>query len=246
MFTSLIRVTRLGLFGWWVVVATAAAGASTNTAWFSRAWQTDEGLPDNAVVGVAQTPDGFLWVATQGGLARFDGNQFRDFAPVTEIGVPSGLLYSMCVDRRGRLWVAKEGGVVVCVDEGRTAAVTLEKGSANARAVTLVEDREGALWASYAAGGGRAVRIREGEVRYFSEADGVPPGRTLQFASDRDGQVWFAMGDKVGCVSRRKVPRPDDSAGCAVHRGGKGGWNLDLRRRQGDAVRRGQQRGGGR
>ncbi|HEY2081240.1 MAG TPA: two-component regulator propeller domain-containing protein, partial [Verrucomicrobiae bacterium] len=40
--------------------------------WLTRTWQTDEGLPDNDVTGVAQTADGHLWVATLGGLMRFD------------------------------------------------------------------------------------------------------------------------------------------------------------------------------
>ena len=53
---------------------------ATNAAWFSRAWQSEEGLPGNTVVGVAQTPDGFLWVATESGLARFDGVRFQETA----------------------------------------------------------------------------------------------------------------------------------------------------------------------
>ena len=54
---------------------------STNSAWCSRAWQSEDGLPGNTVVGVAQTPDGFLWVATESGLVRFDGVRFQETAP---------------------------------------------------------------------------------------------------------------------------------------------------------------------
>ena len=38
-----------------------------------RAWSTQAGLPQNSVNAMVQTPDGYLWLATQGGLARFDG-----------------------------------------------------------------------------------------------------------------------------------------------------------------------------
>lgn len=38
-----------------------------------RSWNGDEGLPQNSVFSVAQTPDGHLWVGTWEGLARFDG-----------------------------------------------------------------------------------------------------------------------------------------------------------------------------
>jgi hypothetical protein len=51
----------------------------------ARTWQSDVGLPDNSVVGIDQTPDGFLWVAAKTGLVRFDGVQFRQF-PLTVAG----------------------------------------------------------------------------------------------------------------------------------------------------------------
>jgi ligand-binding sensor domain-containing protein len=38
-----------------------------------KSWRTIDGLPQNSVTALAQTPDGYLWVGTQGGLARFDG-----------------------------------------------------------------------------------------------------------------------------------------------------------------------------
>ncbi len=172
--------------------------SATNSPWFARAWQTDEGLPDNAVVGIAQTKDGFLWVATQGGLARFDGNQFRDFAPITEVGVPSGLLHGLTVDRRDRLWVTKDGGVLAWVDQGRTTSLTLRGGSANARAVTPVEDGEGNMWAAYPAVSNRLVRVRDGQVSYFGSDQGLPVGSTLQLACDKAGQLWFATADVLG------------------------------------------------
>src|SRR5436190_1695672 len=41
--------------------------------WIVRTWDTSDGLPQNTVSALAQTSDGFLWVGTSGGLARFDG-----------------------------------------------------------------------------------------------------------------------------------------------------------------------------
>jgi len=42
-----------------------------------RIWQTDDGLPQNSVHAIAQTTDGYLWVGTHEGLARFDGIRFK-------------------------------------------------------------------------------------------------------------------------------------------------------------------------
>jgi sugar lactone lactonase YvrE len=42
-------------------------------------WQTEQGLPDNSINAIAQTPDGYLWIATFNGLARFNGGEFVVF-----------------------------------------------------------------------------------------------------------------------------------------------------------------------
>src|SRR5271168_3937613 len=58
----------------------SAPAVSTNAAWSVRVWQSDDGLPNNIITGLAQTGDGYLWVANPNRLARFDGVQFEDFA----------------------------------------------------------------------------------------------------------------------------------------------------------------------
>jgi hypothetical protein len=45
-------------------------------------WGIEEGLPNSSVSSVVQTPDGYLWVGTWNGLARFDGVRFTNFSPV--------------------------------------------------------------------------------------------------------------------------------------------------------------------
>ena len=52
-----------------------------------RVWQTDDGLPQNSVHAIAQSEDGYLWVGTHEGLARFDGVRFT---PVAEAGLQRG------------------------------------------------------------------------------------------------------------------------------------------------------------
>ncbi len=49
---------------------------------FARdAWTSDQGLPQNSVNAIVQSPDGYLWLATQEGVARFDGARFVVFDP---------------------------------------------------------------------------------------------------------------------------------------------------------------------
>ena len=179
-----------------VVMAVLAPLVSARASWFIRNWQSDEGLPDNSVIGISQSPDGFLWVATKKGLTRFDGVRFRPW-PVTADGFQAGGCKAVLADRRGRIWVAKDQGIVVCVDQGRTTTVVgTEHAAGDVGGRLMVEDAEGAVWVSYC--GGEVLRIEDGRVRSFAVADGLPAGDLCRLAVDGMGQLWFARGDRVG------------------------------------------------
>lgn len=173
------------------------ARVTADSAWNLRVWQTDEGLPDNSVVGIAQTEEGFLWVATQGGLVRFDGLEFRQCAPVTAAGLPSGLMRVLCVDRQDRLWTAKDRGVLICKDDERVTAFTTQDGMPLIRAKTLAVDGEDNVWVAY--DGRTVVRVQQGRLRSFTTSDGLPGSDACRLTGDRDGRLWYAGGDKVGC-----------------------------------------------
>src|SRR5688572_4919869 len=53
-----------------------------------KSWQTEQGLPQNAVYCIVQDHDGFLWLGTENGLVRFDGVRFEVFTEVSEPAVP--------------------------------------------------------------------------------------------------------------------------------------------------------------
>ena len=68
-------------------------------------WTTEQGLPQSSVVSVAQTPDGFIWATTLGGLVRFDGVRFRVYDTSTNPELTNSRLGSSFVDESGGLWV---------------------------------------------------------------------------------------------------------------------------------------------
>jgi ligand-binding sensor domain-containing protein len=83
------RIPVLWLAGMLALSAAGVSPAAAPPTWFTRTWQSDVGLPDNTVVGIGQTPDGFLWVATSTGLVRFDGVQFRPFPVTAKFLIPA-------------------------------------------------------------------------------------------------------------------------------------------------------------
>ncbi len=84
---------------------------------FFKKWTTEAGLPQNNVINIAQTPEGYLWVATVDGLARFDGAQFKVFNKSNTPEIPNNRIFSMFTDTLGRLWFTYPGDQKVVVYE---------------------------------------------------------------------------------------------------------------------------------
>ncbi len=68
-------------------------------------WDTENNLPGSTVTAIAQTPDGYLWVGTYNGLARFDGVRFVTFDPDTTPALSQSRVQGLFLDARGTLWI---------------------------------------------------------------------------------------------------------------------------------------------
>jgi signal transduction histidine kinase/ligand-binding sensor domain-containing protein len=82
-----------------------------------RTWNTENGLPQNSVQAIAQTPDGYLWLATRDGLARFDGLKFKIFQKSNTPELPTNRLAWLAADDLGRLWIFPEASPQLVVYE---------------------------------------------------------------------------------------------------------------------------------
>ncbi|WP_333607272.1 ligand-binding sensor domain-containing diguanylate cyclase [Arsukibacterium sp.] len=82
-----------------------------------RIWSVESGLPQISVTAIAEDAQGFIWLGTQNGLARFDGFQFTVFNSSNTDGLSSGLITALHVDRQQRLWVGTVNGVFVRENE---------------------------------------------------------------------------------------------------------------------------------
>ena len=107
------------LLGGLALGASTLVGASADaldpskpiTQYIHEVWQTKEGLPEVSVGALAFTNDGYLWVGTQGGLARFDGVRFTVFDRGNTPGLRSNLHQLPGSNPDGSLWVGTDGGL---------------------------------------------------------------------------------------------------------------------------------------
>src|SRR5438552_10338573 len=103
-----------------LLLAQADLAAPTNaiSSYSVRIWQTDDGLPQNSVYAIAQTSDGYLWVGTHEGLARFDGLRFTAVDEPAAPELKHGWITALCAGSDGSLWIACDGSGVTRLKDG--------------------------------------------------------------------------------------------------------------------------------
>ena len=154
-----------------------------------RNWQTGEGLPQNSVHDIAQTPDGYLWLGTEAGLARFDGFQFTVFEKTNTPLLVSSSINVLLVDRDRTLWIASPGGGLICYRDGRFQTSPWKSRLANETVLALHQDRLGALWIGTESGG--LYRSVGATLEHFGTPEGLPANSVFSIASDSQDQIWI-------------------------------------------------------
>src|SRR3954469_22304316 len=79
--------------------------SAATTDYVVEPWSTENNLPSSTVTSIAQTQDGYLWVGTYNGLARFDGTRFVTFDPVNEPALSQSRVQGLFLDANGTLWI---------------------------------------------------------------------------------------------------------------------------------------------
>ena len=177
-----------------------------------RVWTTEEGLPQGSVRAIAQTPDGYIWIATLDGLVRFDGVQMTVFTASDFPEMRSNRCVLLFVDRQGTLWVGTEDGGILRISGSRRRSFGRLDGLTSEGIDRIVQDAEGRIWTLT----GEGPMILEGDRWTIPDArlripdlprapdpwppPFVPPERRTKWAglwSGADGALWVLDGDRL-------------------------------------------------
>lgn len=160
----------------------------------------DDGLPSSRINALLTDRLGYLWIATDDGLARYDGVAFRvwQVEPGVEGALPGNSVQSLLVDSRDRVWVAPSEVPPVVLDEARRVFSPIAGWPAEVVDVmAFAETPDGAVWAATFASG--LLRVdAQGGLRWFragaADAPGLPADQVLDLRTDADGRLWVATG----------------------------------------------------
>ena len=169
--------------------------AKALTQYVHQSWHVADGLPQDNVVSIAQTPDGYLWLGTEEGLARFDGLRFTVFDKSNTPELKSNDIYALLVDRTGNLWIGTGGGGVLRMSQGKFVAFTTQSGLSNDSVLSLGEDRDHAIWIGTEGGG--VNRLKDGKFTVYNSKTGLVNDSVYCILAAKDGSVWFGTGGGI-------------------------------------------------
>ncbi|MCP5105140.1 MAG: response regulator [bacterium] len=161
-------------------------------------WGLDSGLPQNSIMAIQQTQDGYIWLGTQEGLARFNGKDFEVFNRDSHPAMPGNFIMDLIEDRDGALWIATIGGGVARFKDGEFTRFTTENGLAGNRVNTLCRHRDGSIWVG-TRGGGISI-INNGGVANIELPRNA--SNILNIYTDHQDNLW--IGTKGGGLLKIK------------------------------------------
>ncbi|MEL6870251.1 MAG: EAL domain-containing protein [Pseudomonadota bacterium] len=123
-----------------------------------RVYSVNEGLNQKTVLAVEQDQDGFLWIATFGGLNRFNGSTFESYT--TRDGLRQNLIQGLLVDSSNRVWAGDAAGGLTVLENGRVVRV-FEPDGEDRGVVRALEEVNGALYIALQPGGLRRLDLTE-------------------------------------------------------------------------------------
>jgi len=197
----LLRCAWVGAMLVWVGLPMLAAAQGVAETPRLRRLGVAEGLPSRMVLALAQDRRGYIWAATDDGLARYDGQQMRVWRqdPSRAEGLPGNALETLLVDSRDRVWIGINGAGLAMLDPGRkrfTRFAALEKQCAEQ--VWALAEHGGQMWVG-TSGSGICLLHQDGSVsRYSHQPDdprSLPNDTIYALLASADGSVWIGTAD---------------------------------------------------
>lgn len=184
-----------------VIVALSSAAAADSADLpprrMTRTWDTGAGLPDSKVCALARTRDGYLWLGTPAGLARFDGVRFKVFDHLNTPQLENSRILSLHEDATGALWIGTDGGGLYEYEHGEWKRVGAQGEFLNDHVRALAGDGRGALWVGTEYD---LHRLSGEEAHVFGLDEGLADNLITSLAADGSGRLW--IGTMRGGLAR--------------------------------------------
>lgn len=165
-------------------------------------WGIEEDLPQSSVMAIVQTPDGYIWLASQEGLVRFNGKFFTVFDQYNTPQIQRNFVRSLLLDPLGNLWAGTEGGGLTRQGNGAFTHFSTENGLSNNSVGSMAIRDRNSLWIGTR---GSGVDIFENDrFTHLQLPKGLVSYDILSLLQDRNKNLWIGTNG-AGLIKYSKV-----------------------------------------
>jgi PAS domain S-box-containing protein len=165
------------------------AGSRTTGGWHTVAtWEQSRGLPQNTVLALIQTKQGYVWIATKGGVSRFDGVRFTNFDDRNTPEMKESEVWALTEGSDESVWIGTFGGGIGRFKDGTYTAFNSANGLVNDFVTTLHTSPDGSIWIGTDGG---LSRFKDGRFTNYTVDDGLSHNIVRAIFTDRDGTLWI-------------------------------------------------------
>src|SRR4029077_6050621 len=214
-----------------VCFAASANALSSNKAiseFIRDRWDAGAGFPGGRVNAFAQTPDGYLWIATEKGLVRFDGLNFVLIEHSESSTVPFGPVLGLALDANGSLWIRLQGPTLMVRDRnGAFRSVTPDSSQAETDITAMCTGKNGELLLAGLTK--RIFRDRNGKFVTGATMDELPR-LVISMIELADGVDWLGTREQgLYSLNGQRVSRfagelPDKKVNALLSLNGRDLW----------------------
>jgi len=169
-------------------------------------WTSNDGLPQNFIRSIGQSPDGYLWFGTQQGLVRFDGIRFKVFDRWNTPQLRSNAVYSIALDSSGKLWLGRTSGVgggLLYIENGEFHEIS--SSYSDRYLATMFFDANDVIWGINE--NKELFHFHESRLQRDEKLAGIPFNKLYSIQKDQFGQLWFASDQGIFKYNGRKSVR---------------------------------------
>ncbi|HWQ93403.1 MAG TPA: two-component regulator propeller domain-containing protein, partial [Clostridia bacterium] len=181
-------MSGLRVAGQAVLPETRATGSPAQPEYLVDFWRVGQGLPHNTVNALLQSRNGYLWVGTAAGLARFDGLVFTVLGDETAQGLNQVCVTALLEDRSGALWVGTQRLGVLRLWRGKAEWFGVRKGLADEAVTSLAEDGTGTIWIGTQGG---LNRWSDGRLSRFASSAIHAGDHIVALHAGGSGALWI-------------------------------------------------------
>lgn len=198
-----LRLLQLVLCACWA----PALAARAESIWIARQWTVAEGLPQGTINDILVSPDGALWIATNGGAARFDGATVRSLDS-ERLDLPTNRVAALAAGPAGEVWIVLQTGVLARIDARGDLVERIEGPEPGVEITDATFDRLGRLWLRSV----RTLQVREDGAWKRMSAPAEHQGRSTLLALDDggllclDGEAAVEYGPDGQVAARALLP----------------------------------------